>query len=88
MKKPSNVMLNLRPEQSEGEVNHLAVLGEIRLKLRETPSVYSGQAFRFAQGDKIFNTLDKDTTLCILQPRVDLPGNFAPYYNLPGFPAL
>jgi hypothetical protein len=41
MKNPSNVMLN--------EVKHLLVLGEIRLKLRET--------FRFAQGDKIFNTL-------------------------------
>jgi 1,4-alpha-glucan branching enzyme len=31
------------------EVKHLAVLGKIRLKLRET--------LRFAQGDKIFNTL-------------------------------
>jgi hypothetical protein len=31
------------------EVKHLAILGKIRLKLRET--------LRFAQGDKIFNTL-------------------------------
>jgi len=31
------------------EVKHLAVLGKIQLKLRET--------LRFAQGDKIFNTL-------------------------------
>ena len=42
-------MLNLRSEQSEEEVKHLAILGKIRLKLRET--------LRFAQGDKIFNTL-------------------------------
>ena len=33
------------------EVKHLAILGKIRLKLRET--------LRFAQGDRIFNTLVK-----------------------------
>ena len=39
------------------EVKHLAVLGKILLKLRET--------LRFAQGDKIFNTL----RACKNQPR-------------------